>query len=93
MFTKINQTIDSFRNHPKTPTPSLPNSNTHIMFYLTSTCFCPDTDRALEDCQTEPRINGSIGWICPACGKGCAPWNPTCPCTSLKKEKRLLVEG
>lgn len=25
------------------------------------------------------------GWICPVCGRGCAPWLSTCPCTPTTK--------
>ena len=31
---------------------------------------------------SDPTPNSGVrGWICPACGRGNAPWNQTCPCT------------
>ena len=31
-----------------------------------------------EDETVQPPVQH--GWICPRCGKGNAPWQPTCPC-------------
>jgi hypothetical protein len=31
------------------------------------------------------RVNEALtGWICPRCGRGVAPWYPSCPCESEK---------
>lgn len=27
---------------------------------------------------------GERGWLCPACGRGNAPWKGTCPCSGKK---------
>lgn len=39
----------------------------------------------VEHCAREPesmpeRAPALIGWQCPACGRGNAPWQATCPC-------------
>lgn len=25
-----------------------------------------------------------VGWKCPVCGRGNAPWNPTCQCSDVR---------
>jgi hypothetical protein len=30
----------------------------------------------------------ATGWICPCCGRGVAPWSPTCPMCPPTKEKK-----
>ena len=32
----------------------------------------------LEDRQPAPQ--GVVGWTCPVCGRGNAPWSPSCSC-------------
>ena len=32
------------------------------------------------------------GWICPVCGRGCSPWESTCPCRPIGYEITCLSE-
>jgi len=32
-----------------------------------------------------PQLPAGLGWICPACGKGNAPWVQQCPCEGQQK--------
>ncbi len=34
----------------------------------------------LEQPPAETTTAPHLGWLCPACGRGNAPWNVTCPC-------------
>lgn len=52
--------------------------------------WCPATGRhcelncvgncALQAKSPMPAPHALTGWQCPACGRGNAPWNATCPC-------------
>jgi len=32
------------------------------------------------------------GWICPSCGRGNAPWSPSCPCIPWPNEEQNTEE-
>lgn len=57
--------------------------------YLLVCPFCsPDTaGNHQPGCPNDPthgvtpiKIGGPIGWVCPVCGRGCAPYVSFCPC-------------
>ena len=43
--------------------------------------ICNDCLKKLDDSRTTaPIAPQGAGWICPVCGRGNAPWSPSCPC-------------
>ena len=47
------------------------------------TAFCPECEKSnVSNCNIPvPQGFGEQkGWICPACGRGVAPWASYCPC-------------
>ena len=41
-----------------------------------------DIDGKCQECRNEEAVSAPVlhGWICPVCGRGNAPFNPSCPC-------------
>ena len=55
--------------------------------------FCHHTnDVTCPNCEPDRKMvrygdrTDPVGWICPACGSGNAPWNPVCWCRPKDKE-------
>lgn len=53
------------------------------MTYIEGVGFINDgKDRTVSITEEteEGRCKPRVGWTCPVCGTGVAPWMPTCPC-------------